>query len=209
MTTSSPFVRMCVRSVFEIASPFVRTMRSVGVFGSRRRLWECVLYVALVTCVSSSPNMTRGNRSVAHRRPRSRRSPLPPLPRPALELGADPDHKNDSGSTPLMAACEQGHDFVVKWLIDQHGASVETIDLYRDTPAHAAARAGSVPLMRRLVAAGADVCRATDQYQRTPVDLARAHGHAALVDYLVSIGAPGGGSAAARSVGAAADWFPS
>ena len=111
----------------------------------------------------------------------------PTLVAALLDLGADPDLKNDNGLTPLFSALDRGRGTAARILLD-HGAETRSLGYNRRTLLHMAARAGDRWALDHLLAKGADI-NATDCEGVTPLDLA-VWGHKdATAAYLVSRGA--------------------
>ena len=73
-----------------------------------------------------------------------------------VENGADVNHQDDDGRTPLHWAARKGHLAIVEFLIDE-GAGVDVRSLAKgETPLHKAATQGHVPVVRLLLQSGAD-----------------------------------------------------
>jgi ankyrin repeat protein len=68
----------------------------------------------------------------------------------ALDAGADPNAKSDTGATSLHFAAKGGHLSVVKRLLDD-GASLEAKDDSGSTPLHSAAEAGHEAIVELLL----------------------------------------------------------
>ncbi|OWT42519.1 Ankyrin repeat protein [Pochonia chlamydosporia 170] len=119
-----------------------------------------------------------------------------------LDKGADAEAKDDYGQTPLSwaglvegedatghqtplsLAAWNGHEAVVKLLLDK-GADVEAKDEYGRTPLSLAAWNGHEAVVELLLDRGADV-EAKDEYGRTPLSLAAKNGHEAAVELLIA-----------------------
>eukprot|EP01063_Lacrimia_lanifica_P028848 TRINITY_DN4292_c0_g1_i1.p1 TRINITY_DN4292_c0_g1~~TRINITY_DN4292_c0_g1_i1.p1 ORF type:complete len:429 (+),score=111.57 TRINITY_DN4292_c0_g1_i1:64-1350(+) len=102
-----------------------------------------------------------------------------------IEAGAAVDARDKKEETPLHWAVH--HEQVVQLLLD-HASSLDPADGTRCTPLHWAARAGETAVVRRLVAAGADV-EAMESYGLTPLHVAAREGHENCVRALVGCGA--------------------
>ncbi|MFH1379549.1 MAG: ankyrin repeat domain-containing protein [bacterium] len=73
-------------------------------------------------------------------------------------------------NSALMAACENEHADVVKYLL-KHGAEVDLRSIYEETALHIASMKGNVKIVNMLLEAGAEV-NALDSRDRTPLYLA-------------------------------------
>ena len=108
-----------------------------------------------------------------------------------MEAGADVNKAAaDDGVTPLVVACQNGHDTVVQLLVEA-GADVNKARTDDGvTPLVAACRWPDSRLVRCLLAAGADPC-ASDRHGRSPLDVAAFQScSAATVRLLREAGAP-------------------
>ena len=99
-------------------------------------------------------------------------------------------NKRDSrGWTPLSYAAENGHEAVVKLLLEK-GAELETKDLhYGRTPLLYAARNGHEAVVKLLLEKGAELETKNDAYGGTPLSYAAENGHEAVVKLLLEKGA--------------------
>ena len=106
-----------------------------------------------------------------------------------LKDGADPNTRNERGSTPLSLAATKGHDDAVKILLNA-GADVDPRDGAGRTPLMWAAGAGYAKVVRLLVDAGADVNASNEQTMGSTV-LMRGVGsdHVKTVRILLEAGA--------------------
>ena len=95
--------------------------------------------------------------------------------------------QDDYGWTPLHVACCEGHDEIVRFLIDK-GVPVEPTTRSVDTPLTLACWAGHCEIVRVLHAAGADLNRGTTdgKPESTPYALAFRQGRREVVEYLQS-----------------------
>ncbi len=103
-----------------------------------------------------------------------------------LKSKADPNAKDNDGSTALHWAARKGHAAVVTALV-QAGADLKTKDLFGNTALHWAARKGHAAVVTALVQAGADL-KASNQHGNTALHYAAEQGHAAVVTALVEKG---------------------
>ena len=99
------------------------------------------------------------------------------------------DSKDGYGRTPLWWAAENGHEMVVKLLVEK-GADVNSKD-DRDgwTPLWRAAENGHEAVVELLVEKGADVNSKEDRDGRTPLWWAAENGHEEVVKLLLEKGA--------------------
>ena len=95
-----------------------------------------------------------------------------------LEQGADVNHQDSTGWTPLHEASAQGHHDVVQALLE-HGAVVDAQTTSRWTPLHIASLKGE--LVGLLLGHGADVL-ARNNDDKTFLDVAWASGHTGIID---------------------------
>ena len=90
-----------------------------------------------------------------------------------LNTGADVNHPNESGDTPLTYAAFMGHLEIVDLLIDQ-GAKVSAKGLGGWTPLHLATQRGHKKISQLLIEKGADINATTDEgFGGTPLDVAK------------------------------------
>ena len=104
-----------------------------------------------------------------------------------LEAGADPNWKDTSGITPLYEArCGALSELEVIRLLLDHGAMIDSHDMYGTTPLMLAAQSGSVNIVRLLLERGANVNARTTNGS-TPLWFAR--NDAAVKSLLITAGA--------------------
>ncbi len=72
-----------------------------------------------------------------------------------LQKGADPNIRDNKGTTPLMIAAEQGQAEMAAALIDSK-ANVDLANAAGETPLIRAVQRRDLPMVRQLLAAGAD-----------------------------------------------------
>ena len=102
-----------------------------------------------------------------------------------LARGADAFGTTDDGRTPLSLAAAAGWQAALDALL-AHGADANARDARARAPLHHALllpAAQALPLVRSLIAAGADALASSDNGE-TPLGLALAQGDAALTDWL-------------------------
>jgi hypothetical protein len=103
-------------------------------------------------------------------------------------VGSDsPDPKDSYVRTPLSWAAANGHEAIVKLLLDK-GAKLEIEDQYGRTPLSRAAANGHEAIVKLLLDKGAKL-EIKDQYGRTPLSRAAVKGHEASVKLLLDNGA--------------------
>jgi hypothetical protein len=96
--------------------------------------------------------------------------------------------KTRSGQTPLSWAAENGHEAVVKLLLEK-GADLESKDNNGRTPLSWAAENGHEAVVKLLLEKGADL-ESKDEYNgQTPLSWAAENGHEAVVKLLLEKGA--------------------
>merc|ERR1711998_759865 len=82
----------------------------------------------------------------------------------------------DDGSTPLFQACQNGHEGVVRLLVEEANAEVNKVNGKNQTPINIAAYTGHLGVVRFLLSKGAD-CTIENDWGFTPLTNARAQGH--------------------------------
>ncbi|KAK7922622.1 hypothetical protein WMY93_009524 [Mugilogobius chulae] len=104
-----------------------------------------------------------------------------------LEGGADVDHTDNNGRTPLLAAASMGHASVVNTLLFW-GAAVDSIDSEGRTVLSIASAQGNVEVVRTLLDRGLDENH-RDDAGWTPLHMAAFEGHRQVCDALIEQGA--------------------
>ncbi len=101
-----------------------------------------------------------------------------------LDKGLDANIVDKAGNTLLMLAVRDSNDDIVALLI-AHRANLNSLNANGDTALGLAALRGSLPMVKRLVEAGAQV----DTPNWSPLMYAAFNGHADVVEYLLGRGA--------------------
>ncbi len=103
---------------------------------------------------------------------------LAPMIPPQINI----NHPDSHGMTALHWAAAQGHDDIIKLLLD-FGANINLRNVEGNTPLHLAARNGNLSTVRLLLARGANATLVNRDGQ-TPLGLARQYHRSAIVDLL-------------------------
>lgn len=101
-----------------------------------------------------------------------------------LARGMDPNTVNERGEPAIMTAAREGGPGVVAVLVKAR-AKVNVHDRFGDTPIMLAALRGSLPIVKLLREAGAEI----NHPGWTPLQYAALNGHNAVIEYLISTGA--------------------
>ena len=103
------------------------------------------------------------------------------------EGGADVESKDSRyGQTPLSYAAQNGHLEIIKFLVRESGADVESKSNNGQTPLSWAAANRHLEIVKFLVEeGGADVESKDSRYGRTPLSYAAENGHLEIVKFLV------------------------
>ncbi|KAJ5765777.1 hypothetical protein N7520_005336 [Penicillium odoratum] len=106
-----------------------------------------------------------------------------------LQQGVQVDKISQDGSTPLSWAARNGHEPVVKLLLDR-GADLEAKNHpFGQTPLSWAAKNGHEPVVKLLLDRGADLEAKDDRFGQTPLSWAAEEGHEPVVKLLLDRGA--------------------
>lgn len=128
-------------------------------------------------------------RALGHGHPDDEYAELVQLTAFLIEHGADPDAvETDTHQTPLFNAAANGSEEIVVLLLATGRVTVNHQDSFGLTPLHYASRHGHVPVVKRLLAAGADPNR-PEKYGFTPLHEAAENDHATVAEVLVRHGA--------------------
>ncbi|XP_034948756.1 serine/threonine-protein phosphatase 6 regulatory ankyrin repeat subunit A-like [Chelonus insularis] len=88
--------------------------------------------------------------------------------------------KSRVGRTPLHLAAINGCTYLVKSLIQDHGAVIDVLTLKKQTPLHLAADTGQLEVCKLLIELGAS-CDATDDLGQKPIHAAAMNNYAEVV----------------------------
>ena len=105
-----------------------------------------------------------------------------------LAAGADPNARDENGSTPLHWAATWGRTSAVRALLEA-GAKPDARDKEGRTALHDAARWGHESVVEALLDAGAKPNARGDVLGVTPLHMAAYEGHASVVKALLDAGA--------------------
>ncbi|EFY94395.2 Ankyrin repeat-containing domain protein [Metarhizium robertsii ARSEF 23] len=101
-----------------------------------------------------------------------------------LAVGGDVDSTDLCGRTALLVAAENGHNAIVRLLLN-YGANYELKDrIYSQTLLSWAAEKGNKAIVELLLDKGADV-KSKDEYGRTPLLIATENGHNTIIELLL------------------------
>ncbi len=113
--------------------------------------------------------------------------PQSELVRLLIESGANIEHRNARGETPIHAAASFGSWEAFSLLLDK-GADAHSVDCNGRTSLHSAAEGGNIKIAKKLINSGLDV-NATDEGGYTPLHIAAHEGLWEMVDLLIAHGA--------------------
>lgn len=107
-----------------------------------------------------------------------------------LRKGFDPHVCDNDGNTPLQVAAEQGHEEIVRRLLQttmEKKGCVEWNDLKGLTPLHLAAYYGHQEVVECLIASGADINAAESRLGWTPLHFAALKGNSMTAESLLLV----------------------
>ena len=104
-----------------------------------------------------------------------------------IKAGADPNVRDQYGTTPLLEASKKGTTKIVIMLLEKN-ANPNLADIDGSTPLLEASKQGHFDIVKLLVLKGADV-NAKDRNDETPVSYANQNGLNEIKDFLISHGA--------------------
>ena len=96
----------------------------------------------------------------------------------------NPDRPDDRGQAPLSWAARNGHDGIVRLLLERGGVSPDRPDHFGQTPLSWAAQDGHDGVMRLLLELGGVSPDRADNFGQTPLSWAALNGHDGVVKLL-------------------------
>ncbi|KAF4944207.1 hypothetical protein FSARC_14737 [Fusarium sarcochroum] len=112
------------------------------------------------------------------------RTPLSCVPKG----GARPNAAEAKGRTPLSYAAQEGHEAVVRLLVEMYGAKLDSADAKGRTPLSYAAQKGHEAVVRLLAEMDSAGLNFADIEGRTPLSYASEEGREGVVEYLLKEG---------------------
>ena len=102
-----------------------------------------------------------------------------------LELGIVADSRDSNGHTPLSYAVAEGHETIVKLLVDRDDVAADSKDYMRRTPLSRAAAKGHEKIVKLLLDRDDVIAGSRDKIARTPLSYAAVNGNEAVEKLLV------------------------
>ncbi|KAJ5493776.1 hypothetical protein N7463_009863 [Penicillium fimorum] len=104
-----------------------------------------------------------------------------------LQHGADADHRDEDGCTPLLSAAQYGHEEVVSLLLGHQKVNPNAENIKGQTPLSVAAREGHKNTVRLLLADSRVNPDHKDKKGRTPLSLAAFRIRTSVVELLLKV----------------------
>jgi len=104
-----------------------------------------------------------------------------------MEHGADINKENNEFGTPIFIACLNGHEDIVKYLVD-HDANINKVTIDGSTALKAACFNDNLNLAKYLVHEHGFDINKEDIYGWTPLLISCHEGHINIVKYLIEYG---------------------
>jgi len=104
------------------------------------------------------------------------------------QVNVDMNSEDGEGYTPLLWAAEEGHDAVVKLLMETGQVNIESKNYFNQTPLSLAAENGYKAVVKLLLETGQVNINSKDNYNRTPLSWAARNRHEAVVKLLLETG---------------------
>lgn len=104
-----------------------------------------------------------------------------------LNTGADPKLKDDEGNGVLHFCCRGGHSTLLDLLLQkQYSIPVHDVNMYEDTPLHAACYGGKLEIAKKLIQAGTESLNKENVFSETPLHCAATYGKSLeLISFLL------------------------
>ena len=103
-----------------------------------------------------------------------------------LQKNAFVNSKNKQGLTSLHYAASKGYSDLVDYLVNTHGATIESLTIKKQTPMHLAAGSGMCDTVQKLMDLEAMV-DFNDELDQKPIHLAAQNDHTAVVKQFLEI----------------------
>lgn len=101
-----------------------------------------------------------------------------------ISNGVNVNCRGNGSQTPLLHACFQNRTEVAFFLLD-HGAKASVQNSRGDSPVIDATARNNLPLLKRLIRAGADINKAENQKGSTALMIATRHNYRDVLKYLL------------------------